>query len=122
MRYFVCSLDAIDVAVPAHWAERIIPVPQESAAFDQTASISLPALFRQRTAATPHGVLLKTPGAGRKMLLTPRIDREVEVPEEDIRRLPKVLADSLRLCSGCCFTGKGAMLILDIEAIIKETP
>jgi hypothetical protein len=120
------------LAIPSEWTERVVPIAQEQpggADEEQKTFISLPALFRQEDIPGVHGVILKpnmpaqanTPGGGKRVLLSPRIDQEIEIPEENIHQLPETLAGVLRICRGVYFIGDGAMFILDMEKIAGDS-
>ena len=123
MKCFICSLGGINFGVPSEQTERIIPVNRSQTSVCETENqetfISLPALFRQTDAAAPHGLVLKTGGkstaAGlpvKTILLTPKIDIELEIPEEHIHRLPQVFAGLFSCFRGACFTGGSPNMIL----------
>jgi hypothetical protein len=130
MRYFICSLNTINVGIPAEQTERIIPVTRvqtslyETETGDHKAFISLPALFQRKDPA-PHGVVLKNSAKGPEppaetvttILLTPRIDRDLEIPEEGILRLPEALGGWLTYFRGGYFMDQNFILILDPEKI-----
>jgi len=110
---------------------------------NQEAFISLPLLFRQKEPAAPHGVVLKAtevlprlpPGSGagdappepptagtgaadtaggvKTVLLTPRIDKELDIPDETIYQLPEAFAGPFRYFSGACFSAQDVILILN---------
>jgi len=125
MRYFVCSLGTINSAIPSAWAARIIPITREQsgvyASEDQKTFISLAALFRLQGISGEYGVILKSgaDGGNERILLTPKIDQEVELPEESIHRLPEIMEDSFRFCRGVSFAGSGALYVLDMEKIME---
>jgi hypothetical protein len=101
------------------------------------AFISLPALFRQSEIAAPHGLVLKTlenrrdsqeielPAVGegrpqKTILLAPKIDIELEIPEESIYRLPEVFAGLYSYFFKGAFIGAQDMiLILNPEKIVE---
>ena len=130
MKYFVCDLYRIHgkpnvcLGIPTERTERIIPSDRIQAAVyeteNQEAYISLPALFRLEDAAAPHGLVLKTSGPVKTVLLAPRIDIDLEISEEDIRRLPEALAEMLVFFRGISFSGEKAILILDPEKLLES--
>jgi len=135
LKYFICALgsalDKINVGIPAQHTERIIPVTRIQDSVSETENqevfISLPALLRQKDRTTPHGIVLKsgvggalTPAATMKtILLTPRIDAETEIPEEDIHSLPKVLTGMYRYFRGAYCTDQNVILILAPEKLME---
>ena len=137
MKYFICTLEppakaqgkssppeAIQLAIPTTHTERIIPVTKIQAAGyetgDEGVSVSLPVLFQQQSAPTPHGVVLRSEHALKTVLLTPGIDRDLEIPEEKIHRLPGVFDSLSRYFKGVYFDNKNVILILNTEKIMEE--
>jgi hypothetical protein len=130
VKYFICTLDKVNLGIPAELTDRIIPVSRVQTAVteseNQEVFISLPALFQLKEIAAPHGVVLKANAGGSKpaavvttTLLTPRIDIELEIPEENIHRLPEALAD-MRYFSGAYFNGPHLILILNPEKLMES--
>ena len=130
MKYFICPLDKINLGIPAEQTERIIPVTRVQNAVheseNQEAFISLPVLFQQKDTAAPHGVVLKPSflpaGTGKTVLLTPRIDIDLEIPEENIHRLPEAFAGQFRYFRGACFNSQNLILILNPEKLAEGRP
>jgi len=127
VKYFICALGKVNLGIPAGQTERVIPVTRPQTAVyeieNREAYISVPALFRQNNAAAPHGLVLKTTPAGceRAILLTPRIDIDLEIPAEDIHRLSEAFTGIFSFVSGVCFSREEDMiLILDTEKIITN--
>jgi len=128
MKCFVCALDRIHVGIPAERTERLVQSARVQTAVyeteNQEAFISLPLLFRQKEPA-PHGVVLKAAplpegaaGAGtdsglKTMLLTPRIDKELELPDQAIYQLPEAFEGPFRYFSGACFNAQDVIFILN---------
>ena len=126
MRCFICTLDKINLGIPAERTERIIPVARVQTAVHETENqelfISLPALLRQKDAAAPHGVVLKpADGPVKTVLLTPKIDIDMEIPEESIHQLPQALS-GLSCFRGAYFNNQGLYLILDPEKLTGGIP
>jgi len=141
MKYFICTLEkktaaesqpaqnspvaAIQLAIPTMHTERIIPVTTiQTAAYetkDEAVSVSLPMLFHQKSAATPHGVVLRTePDSNPKtVLLTPGIDRDLEIPEENIHQLPGIFARLSRYFKGVYFDNQNLILLLNTEKFME---
>jgi hypothetical protein len=123
LRYFICALGKINVGIPAEQTERIIQVTRKQDAIRETENqevfISLPALFQQKDSGVPHGVVLKSNSAVKTVLLAPRIDVELEIPEEGIHSLPKALTGAFRNFRGAYCTDQNVILILDIEKIME---
>ena len=130
-------MDKIHLGIPAERTQRIIQVTRTQTAGYETengeAFISLPALFQQKNAAAPHGIVLKPgkeqePRAGnspsaapdlKTVLLTPRIDRDIEIPEQNIYRLPESLGGPFRYVRGACFSDQSLILILNPEKLVE---
>ena len=129
MKYFICALGRISLGIPSEQTERIISVTRMQDAVCETENqevfISLPALLRQKETAAPHGIVLK-PGAGqapvntaKTTLLTPKIDAELEILEENIRSLPRVMGGSYRYFRGAYCTDKNVILILNPQKLLE---
>ena len=130
MKYFICALEKILLGIPAEQTERIMQEDRLQTAVKESENgktfISLPALFKLKNNAAPHGVLLKSEGQagtapGRAaVLLAPKIDIELQVPEEDIHELPKVLDRQFLFLRGVYFSDQNAILILDPEKLLES--
>ena len=137
MKYFICTLgtpeeahqhqnfpqDTIQVGIPTMYTERIIPVTKTQAVGYETeneeVSVSLPVLFQQKNTHTPHGVVLRTDRAVKTVLLTPRIERDLEIPEERLHRLPAVFDGLSRYFRGVYFDKENLIYILNTEKIME---
>jgi chemotaxis signal transduction protein len=108
--------------------ERIIAVTRIQGAVRETENqevfISLPALMRQKETAAPHGIVLKPlktqPNAAKTTLLTPKIDAEMEILEEDIHSLPKAMDGMYRHFRGAYCTDQNVILILNPQKILED--
>jgi len=139
LKYFICAigeasgsalgpvLNRINVGFPAEQTERIISITRIQDAVCETENqetfISLPALLRQKDKTAPHGIVLKQ-RAGQApdkkiTLLTPKIDAEQEIPEEDIRALPRAMHGVYRHFRGAYCSDKNIILILNPEKIME---
>ena len=131
MKYFICALDTISIGIPAERTERIIPVTRVQTVVYETeggeAFISVPVLLRQKNSLRSqpegmHGIVLKPDNAGaalKTILLTPRIDIDMEMPEEDIHSLPEALVGLSRYFRGAYFTGETVILVLNTEKLTE---
>jgi len=124
MKYFICALDTIGVAVSGECTERIISVSRiQSSVYEkeeQNIFISLSLLFKKENLSTPHGILLKPKNNDKKVtLLTPPIDIDLEIPEKDIYTVPIALTEKLRYFSGACFIEGRLVLILNTEKLLE---
>ena len=127
MKYFICALDEIDIGIPAEKTERIIPANRVQNAVCETEAgtsyISLPLVLMQKNSAAPHGIVLKpsaAQAAQKTVLLTPRIEKEEEIPEEDIHSLPESLAGLRGFFRGAHFTKENVILILNTEKLTES--
>ena len=123
MKYFICAVEKANLAISAEQTERIIQVarPQTSVceSINNEVFISIPALFRQNDLVAPHGLVLKTSLAGgrKTILLTPRIDIDLEIPEENIHRLPEIFAGVFSFIRGVFFNGTNRDMILVLDPV-----
>ena len=137
MKYFTCTLENIQIGILGKKTERIIQSTRTSnTEFDEQTMkndevevfVSLPELFMIGDAATPHTIVLKSslvPSKGIKVkvfLLTPRIENELEIPEESIQQLPKALADLHGYSNGIYFNNQTMTFILNIEKVLEKLP
>jgi hypothetical protein len=120
VKYFICALDKVNLGIPSEQTKRIIPCSREQAsvyaAEDQEVFISLPALLGD-TAAVRHGLVLKSGGEAsqadvKTILLTPKIDIDIEIPDESIHSLPDVFVGRFSFFTGACFAENEQNLIL----------
>ena len=131
MKYFICALEKTNIGIPAFGAEKIIPVSRVQDTVygtgDGMVYISLPVLFLQKDYTAPHGLVLK-PAANaalQTVLLTPRIENEMEIPEKEIRSMPGVLTAlngrgrMLGFFCGVHFTGGDIIFILDLNKLLE---
>jgi len=128
LKYFICALGKINIGIPAQQTERIISVTRIQGAARETENnevfISLTVLLGQKETAAPHGIVLKhlasqPPDAPKTTLLTPKIDAELEIPEEEIRSLPEVLGGSYKKFRGAYCADKKIILILNPEKLLE---
>ena len=141
MKYFICALDEINIGIPAERTERIIPaertlysvcetvIKTETGAEagtqseTKTAYISLPLLFKQKNTGAPHGIILKPSGGQapqKTVLLTPRIEKEIDIPEENIHSLPESFAGLRGFFGGACFDKENVILVLDTKKLTEK--
>jgi hypothetical protein len=130
LKYFICALGKVNAGIPAQRTERIVSVTRTQDAVYETENqevfISLPALLRQKDRAAPHGIILK-PGespakTARTTLLTPRIDAELEIPEDKIQNLPKAMGGAYKYFRGAYCIGKNVILVLDPDKLLEGAP
>ena len=129
MRYFICALGEISLGIPAEQVEHIIPADKtladktpadENETGNDAVKIFLPELFGQK-AETPHGLILKTGNQNKKILLTPRIEIDLEIPDEKIKKLPESFTGIYSCFTGACFADSGKMIfIINAEKITEN--
>jgi len=130
LKYFICALGKINIGIPAEMTERIIAVTRIQGAVCETENqevfISLPALMRQKETSAPHGIILKPPvpqppnASAKTTLLTPKIDAEMEIPEEDIHSLPKAMDGMYKHFRGAYCTDQNVILILNPQKLLED--
>ena len=122
VKYFICAVEKITAGIPAEAIERIVTAERAQAnVYERTdgeAFISIPALFGKKDIPAPHGLVLKT-GSRRTTLLAPKIDADLEIPEEDIRSLPEIFSGIFPFLRGACFTGRNMIFILDPGKLLE---
>lgn len=108
------------MGIPTHQTERIIPNTRiQTNVIDnenQETFISLPALLGQKDAEAPHILVLKTPK--KTFLLTPKIDIEKEIPDEDTHQLPQIFTGRFSFFKGACFSSQNMILLLEPEKLM----
>ncbi|MCL2833590.1 MAG: hypothetical protein FWD78_10510 [Treponema sp.] len=115
MKYFVCSLTGINLGIPAEKIGRISDADLTQKKIIETINeetvILIPALFGQAETAAPHALHLKNNLSG-TILLTPKIDIDLEIPDSEIKRLPAAFAGVYTYISGVCFESSGGMVLI----------
>ena len=116
-----------NLGIPAEQTERIITITREQTGVmeseNQDTYISIPALFQQKETPVQHGLVLKTGTAdsrNKTILLTPRIDIDLEIPEESIHPLPDPFTGLFSFISGVCFSRQSMILILDLKKLLDN--
>jgi hypothetical protein len=111
------------LGIPAETTGRIIPAPRTQKTLYESEGeetfISLPVLFRKNAVPAPHGMVLKK---NHIVLLTPRIETDLEIPQDDIHLLPALLGEKLSCFGGACFNKEKFILLLDTENLVKALP
>jgi len=138
LKYFICALGSalgsalgrINLGIPAGKTERIISVTRiQDAVFEtenQEVFISLPALLRLKDKTAPHGIVLKPllpqpPDTTKTILLTPKIDAELDIPEDNIHSLPRAMdGGAYRYFRGAYCNEKNVILILNPQKILED--
>jgi hypothetical protein len=130
VKYFVCAADGVHFGIPSEQTERIISLNRVQTGVCETENnevfISLQALFRLKNSSDAHGLILKSERHGphgdpvKTVLLTPKIDIELEIQEENIYELPKSFTGLFEYFKGLCFTEKqdNVIFIINIKKIL----
>ena len=121
MKYFACPLKEFSLGFPANLTDRIIYAPEDAAGRETAETyITVPELLSLKDTASPHGIVLKPECGDKTVLLVPRIDLEIEIPEENIHKLPEAFSERLRIIRGISFTERNMILILDPIEICRS--
>ena len=129
MKYFICALNTFNLGIPADLTGRIINAERTQTDIfeteDDIAFVSIPALFRQKN-STLHGLVLKTGAVickwpGSIILLTPRIEIDLEILDEEIRPLPDSFSGAFFFVKGAFFSaGQNMIMIIDPEKLLEK--
>jgi hypothetical protein len=121
MKFFMCALDTMVLGIPSAAAVRIIPAPRTQDVLCELEGddlfISLPVLFGKNSVPAPHGVILK--GQKQTILLVPRIETDIDIPDEKIQTLPALIGERLSWLNGAYFTKSALVLLLDTENLLR---
>ena len=113
MKCFICVADGMYLGIPADKTERIMP----SADAGQGA-ILLADLLAFNDKSPVHALLIKNPV--NKTLLTPKIESEIEIPEESVRRLPASLSPMEKYFIGASFLNENVLLIFNTDQLTED--
>ena len=122
MRCFICTFEMIRFGIPAECTEKIIQLSRTQNSLHETIDndvlVSLPSLFRQDF-TTLHGLVLKLSILeGKKIiLLTPKIEKEIEIPEGSIYGLPDIFSGPFIFFRGVFFSNENPVFIINPEKI-----
>jgi len=112
----------IRFGIPAEYTEKIIQLSREQNSIFETADnnifVSLPALFRQ-SYSTLHGLIMKLSDSKNQkiILLTPKIEKEIEIPDGCIHRLPDMFSGPFVFFMGVFFSDENPVFIFNPEKI-----
>ncbi|MCL2442869.1 MAG: hypothetical protein FWD13_05315 [Treponema sp.] len=112
----------IRFGIPAEYTEKIIQLSREQNSLYETVNndilVSLPALF-ERNFSTLHGLILKLSVLeGKKIiLLTPKIEKEIDIPDGCIHSLPNVFSGPFVFFRGVFFSDENPVFIINPEKI-----
>ena len=130
MRHFICVFEMIRFGIPAESTERIIQLSRTQNSpceiEDNDVFISLPAMFnkKQMTDAkqmtAPHGLLLKLhiPDGKKIILLSPKVEKDMEIPENKIHELPALLSGPFIYFKGVFFNEEKPVFIISPEKLL----
>ena len=117
-------MDNIILGIPSEQTERIILVSRLQTDLCETENeedfYSIPVLFKLKDLSAPHGLILKSGQPVKTVLLTPKIENELEIPEEEMQRLPQVLEGIFKFFKGAYFDGENLILTLDPAKLIES--
>jgi hypothetical protein len=126
MKYFVCTLGGageILLGFPSVLAAEFIALRRsQSALFERDKSecfFSMPVLFGKPAVPTVHGIVLKG-CRERTIALAPRIDTDMDIPEEAVHPLPALIGDTLPFVRGVAFIGDALILLVNPDTLLEE--
>ncbi|MDR2478144.1 MAG: hypothetical protein LBD48_02390 [Treponema sp.] len=143
MRFFFCAFKGFYLAIPIRFVSSLMLYPFAAARAVEyreengNTYFSLPHLFGLPEEAVRHGIVLKDPDGredetgqaveNRNILLTTEVEREIDIPGNELYPLPETLAGmgAARMFGGIRFvsTGDGAdtlVLALDPEYLVTR--
>ena len=126
MRVFLCSYGNFSIAIPMSSVSSLaLHTDSRDAGAALTHDrentyVSLPKLFELPSEYSRHGITLNS-GGGKIVLLSTEVEREAEIPDEEIFPVPKALCGTRfsALFSGIQFAGS-PVLLLDPERLIQR--
>jgi len=125
----------IRFGIPAESTGQIIPFSRVQNSLCETAGsevlISLPVLYQEssparrgvrQTFTTPHGLVLKLSVSGGKkiVLLTPKIEKDMEIQDENVHRLPDLFSGAFKFIRGVFFNEENPVFILNPEMLTES--
>ena len=113
MKCFICAFRGVNLGIPAGQTERIIPASQVQG----EKSISIPVLFKLENPAPVHGMVLKDPVD--TILLAPKIDIEMDIPQNEIHSLPRAFAGLFAFFTGVYLSDQKIIFILDPKKLAE---
>ena len=123
MRCFICTFNMIKFGIPADAAKQIIQFSRVQNSMIEKENnevfISIPALFKQYSEEY-HGLILKMDVSEVKkiILLTPKIEMEIEIPDNSIHSLPKLFSGPFIYFNGVFFNDNNPVFIINTEKLI----
>ena len=121
MRYFICSLKEIFLGISAEQTEQIIQL-NDVQNIDQKAGailscISPAELFKLNDINNLHGLILKSCSQEKTIIAVPKIETDLDIPDEKIQKLPQILCTLLWFIKGCYFNESKLILIINEKDI-----
>ena len=131
MRVFLCSFDVFLLAIPMPFISSLALQTEDSEQFEQNTYVSLPELFKLPRENIRHSIALKNhdgedeeAAVNKTILLSPEVESEIEIYDEEIHPIPKALnsTDFFKLFSGIKFSAAGGapILLLNPEPLINR--
>jgi hypothetical protein len=137
MRYFLCPFEHFSLGIPEDAVAAIMIYSGEAvktAGGEEggDAFFSLPHFFGMTNQEIRHGIVLKSPGAGggdmemeegpRNILLVSSVEREMDIPQEEIYPLPELLLDSgiLSFFTGIAFERSVMIVLIDPAVLLAR--
>lgn len=136
MRYFVCTFDHFALGIPEDSVASIIIHSEEATGTvdrDEGGDVffSLPRFFARSGLTGRHGIVLKPLNQGgapepeegpRQVLLVNSVDREADIPPEDIYPLPELFLASGKFpfFTGISFAGPVMIVFIDPALLIAR--
>ncbi|MDR2759580.1 MAG: hypothetical protein LBB78_09380 [Spirochaetaceae bacterium] len=142
MRCFLCPFDHFSLGIPEDVVASIMIYSEEAA---RTVSqdeggdtfFSLPHFFGQADQTVRHGIVLKLPGeerarnsgassepeeGPRNILLVNSVEREIDIPQEEIYPLPELLLTrgNLSFFTGIAFENSVMIVLIDPVSLIAQ--
>ena len=135
MRVFLCDYGEFFIAIPMSFVSSLALLAEDAASSgaassntaagdsdDLSASISLPLLFGLPSVTARHGITLND-GAGKSkiVLLSAGVEREAEIPDEEIYPVPKALSGTRfsALFSGIKFAACPVLVLKPGQSLLR---
>ena len=135
MRVFICGFGDFQVAIPMSSVYSLALHTENSSDMAQNICISLPHLFNLPSESIRHIIALKNLDAededsvdntaeNKTILLIPEVECEMEIPDEEMYLIPKVLCSTrfFIFFKGIKFDqgGGGPILLLNTDQLIRS--
>jgi hypothetical protein len=128
MRYFLCPFEGFYLGVPEDSVAAIMIYSEEITEIikkeENTGDLffSLPHFFKLAGQTVRHGVILKTQEGPRNILLVSSVEREADIPPEEIFPLPKIFTESKRISffTGIRISGQDMIVFIDPVSLTAQ--